>query len=250
MVNFPLSFRWFWPAAVLITGTAVLADRPVTVFAAASLGDVLAAAADSSRAPVRLSLGGSGAIARQIVQGAPADAIILADPEWLFWVEKQDITLLNSGIAPFGNRLVVIGPNGAEPLTSDTQIPEKLSRQDRLAMGEHRAVPAGRYARQWLETRSLWDSVAPHLAEVENVRAAFALVARNEAPLAIVYASDLAAAPKQAQLVWDIPAEHQPDIRYAIGALTPDGVSYLETLTAPATLEVFSTFGFTLREAR
>ena len=41
----------------------------------------------------------------------------------------------------------------------------------------------------------LWSAVEPHLAMTDNVRAALAFVARGEAPLGIVYATDAVADP-------------------------------------------------------
>ncbi len=65
----------------------------------------------------------------------------------------------------------------------------------RLAIGQTRSVPAGKYARASLEKLGHWSGVQAKLAESESVRAALMLVARGEAPLGIVYLSDARAEP-------------------------------------------------------
>ena len=66
----------------------------------------------------------------------------------------------------------------------------------RLVISLTDAVPAGIYAREALTTLGLWENVAPHLAETDNVRAALALVALGEAPLGVVYSTDARAEPR------------------------------------------------------
>lgn len=218
----------------------------LTVFAAASLGEALEATLTDWPGQVRLSLGGSGAIARQVDQGAPADVVMLANPDWMDWLEARGRLVARSRRSPLANMLVVVGPPGAAPLPSVSagDVLARLGADGRLAIGEHRSVPAGQYARAWLESTHLWEPLRGRLAEVENVRAALALVSRNEVALAIVYTSDLVAAPEAAVAVWTIPPEEQPDIRYSLAAVTPDGVPLVEWLSSPPVLARFSEFGF------
>jgi molybdate transport system substrate-binding protein len=227
--------------------TATAEDRPaLTVFAAASLGDALSSVVPDWPGEVRVSVGGSGAIARQVDQGAPADVVMLANPDWMDWLEQRGRLVPGSRLAPFGNTLVLVGPPGAPPLPSVTpeDVLERLGSDGRFAIGEHRSVPAGQYAKDWLTASGLWEPLRPRLAEVENVRAALALVSRGEVPLAIVYTSDLVADPGAATSVWTIPPEEQPDIRYELAAVTPAGAELAQWLGTPAAQDVFAEFGF------
>lgn len=236
-------------ALVCLLGTPALSAESRLIFAAASLAEALkAVTADMQPAP-RLSFGGSGTMARQIDQGAPADVVILANPLWMDWLDARGHVQPGSRRAPLGNRLALVGPLDALPLAmfSTQAILDRLGPTGRLAMGAHRAVPAGQYAAAWLADQQVWDSLRPRLAETDNVRAALALVQRGEVPLAIVYASDLVAAPEAARMVWDIPNDQQPDIRYALAALTPQGIALADALTTPEALAIFARFGFTLR---
>jgi molybdate transport system substrate-binding protein len=235
-----------------LTVFAALADQtqPLTVFAAASLGDVLRAANADWPQNVRLSLAGSGAIARQIDQGAPADVVMLANPDWMDWLDDRGLLQPGTRSTPYGNTLVLVGPPGAAPMTqlSLEVIHQRLGPDGRLAIGEHRSVPAGIYARNWMQSKGLWNELHPQLAEGENVRAALALVTRGEVPLALIYASDLVAAPDQASVVWIIPAKEQPRIRYALAALTPRGRAYADYITSPEVAEIFARFGFVVED--
>ena len=91
----------------------------------------------------------------------------------------------------------------------------------RLAVGDVKAVPAGKYAKAALEQLGAWGGVEGKLAQAENVRAALALVARGEAPLGIVYKTDAASDPS-VKIVGTFPADSHPPIIYP-AALTEAG---------------------------
>jgi molybdate transport system substrate-binding protein len=103
----------------------------------------------------------------------------------------------------------------------------KLDRRDdlvqrlgagRLAMALVEAVPAGIYGKTALEKLGLWDSVAPRVAQTDNVRAALALVAVGAAPLGVVYASDAQAEPR-VHVVAIFPETSHPPILYPAAAV-------------------------------
>ncbi len=226
--------------------TSVRAEPIMTVFAAASLNEALQSALADYPRETRLSVGGSGAIARQVVQGAPADVVILANPAWMDWLETHNVIQPGTRTIPIANRLVLVGPFGALPLADLNleTIQHRLGDSSRIAIGEHRSVPAGQYAKEWLETQNLWADLVPRLAEVDNVRAALALVSRGEVPLAIVYASDLVASADRVVPVWNIPNDKQPDIRYSIAAITQEGAALAQYLSGPVARQHFLKFGF------
>ena len=78
-------------AAIAVTEQA---QKPLVIFAAASLKDALEEvlalhAAAYEGPPVLISLASSGALARQIQFGAPADLIISANRAWVSLLEKR-----------------------------------------------------------------------------------------------------------------------------------------------------------------
>ncbi len=225
-------------AAITLCAGAVHAD-PLVVFAAASLKEPMdMLAADFGDTVV--SYGGSGQLARQVLQGAPADVVVLAHPQWmdaLGAVAQDRVDLL-------GNALVLIGPKGPEiPLTQDA-IAAALG-QGRLAVGLTNAVPAGQYAREALTNLGLWQSVQPKLAEVDSVRAALVLVARGEAPLGITYATDAAADPRVSPRAV-FPTDSHAPIVYPAARLSDKerAFAFMTFLTGPVARGHFEDAGF------
>jgi len=229
--------------AALAAGTGAATAAPTRVFAAASLQGPLDAVAANFASDVVISYAGSGTIARQVALGAPVDAIILANSLWADWLVDQG----HAQPAPrdmLSNRLILIGPVGALPLPApDADTLRDRLGDGRLAMGQHMSVPAGIYAQAWLAGIGAWDALRPHLAETENVRAALTLVARGEAPLGIVYASD-AAATDAVSVLWTVPTDQHPPIHYPGLSFTGAGVAFLDHVMTQR--DTFVAAGFTL----
>jgi len=238
---FLISICFVFPAQADVTGSQ---QPPVTVFAAASLRGTLDELAQSYGAPVTLSYAGSGTLARQIAAGAPADVIVLAHSDWAIWLQARGLLLEDTLADVAGGQLVLIGPAGAEPFeVSDAAALREALKGGRLAIGQRDGVPAGTYARDWLQHLGAWDDLEPHLAETDNVRAALALVAVGAAPLGVVYASDAQAEPRVASLYAIPPQTHAP-IRYPAAALTEAGRDFVSLLQSPQSAETFARHGF------
>ena len=194
--------------AAAFAGMARAQGSRLVVFAAASLKpalDEIAAAWDGETA---LSYGGSGALARQVAAGAPADVVLLAATDWMEWLAGQGV-LEGAPVAVARNRLVMAGPPGAEPLALEAPAILRRLGRGRLAMGDPMSVPAGRYAQQALETLGLWEALAPRTLYTEDVRAALAYLVQGAQPLGMVYGSDVTGI--EVAVVADIPpASHAP----------------------------------------
>lgn len=225
---------------IALASTLSAAER-VTVFAAASLRGALDEISTLYDAPVALSFGGSGAMARQIATGAPADLVVLANPVWMDWLQSRGVIEPGTARTVAGNQLVVISHAHSGPIRPD-DLPGLLG-PDRLAIGHRDAVPAGSYAREWMINTGLWDHLESHLAETDNVRSALALVARGETPFGVVYATDAQAEPK-VTIVYEIPTTSHSPILYPAAALTPAGAAFLDHLTGPAARHVFEAYGY------
>lgn len=252
--------RFFRRAAALMLAAAALAPAALradpVAFAAASLKEALDAAAAAfvrergGPRPV-LSYAASPALARQIEQGAPADLFVSADRDWMDHLERGGHLRAGTRTTLAANRLVLVGPaSGAAavpPIEPGFALAAALGPGGRLAVGDVAAVPAGRYARAALESLGIWASVAGRLAQTENVRVALALVARGEAPLGIVYATDASAAQRVARVA-AFPAASHARISYPFalvaGRDTPENRRLLDALQSPAALAVFARHGF------
>ena len=229
----------------------------ITVFAAASLQDALDGAAKdftaASGITVKISFEASSTLARQIEAGAPADLFASADLDWMDYLANRHLIVPQSRVNLLGNRLVVIAPKDAPfaTLALDARSIEAALGDGRLATGAVETVPAGRYAKAALEKLGLWASLQTRIAPAENVRAALAYVARGEAPLGIVYATDAAAEPK-VKVVASFPPGSYPAIVYPFalvdGVKGDDAARFLAFLQSPDARRSFAAQGFSLPE--
>src|SRR4051812_47018456 len=227
---------------------------PVTVFAAASLTDVMQQVAKAYEAAtgkrVSFSFAGSMILARQIEASAGVDLFISADVESMDYLDRKGLIVKTSRVDLLGNRLVLIAPAASKTvLTVARGFPlVQALMGGRLAVADTESVPAGRYARAALTALGVWDGVKTNLAQGEDVRAALAYVARGEAPLGIVYATDARAEPK-VRIVAAFPdRSHEPIVYPA--ALTkdgkPDARDFFAYLKSPAARNILERAGFTV----
>ncbi|WP_172328995.1 molybdate ABC transporter substrate-binding protein [Mangrovicoccus sp. HB161399] len=237
--------------AALLLAAPAAADT-VTVFAAASLKDAMDRLAPAFRAAsgheLSVSLAGSSALARQIEAGAPADVFISANLSWMDRLAGKGMVDAATRFDLAGNALVLAGPAGAAPVPLDASLAGRLG-GGKLAMALVEAVPAGIYGKEALTSLGLWDSVAPKVAETDNVRAALALVAVGAAPMGIVYATDAAAEPRVGVLA-TFPEDSHAPIRYP-AALVADrpgtaAAEFLEFLKTDEAGSVLAGLGFAL----
>ncbi len=258
--RFPFLLRWSWHGGSLkfassLAGSIALvlatawqpagADDEVTVFAAASLKEAVESLAhdheDACGCTIRTVLGGSGTLARQIAAGAPADLFVSADIVWMDWlIDRAGVDKATMKVVAT-NRLVVAVPQAA----AERDLAALLS-QNRFAIGDPASVPAGRYGRAALESRSLWRQVSANAVFTENVRVALAMVARADVGAAVVYRSDLRLEPG-VRAAHEFAATEHPPIVYA-AALTPTASDtarrFAAFLASPSAARRFVELGF------
>lgn len=232
----------------VVTSAAFAADQ-IRVFAAASVAPSLQKIADGYKSgkEVVITPAASGALAKQIEAGAPADIFISADLKWMAYVNDKGL-MKDGSFNLLGNSLVLVAAKDdkvAVDFADKASLPAVLG-QERLAVGEARSVPAGAYAEEALKSLGLYDALSPRFAPAENVRVALQMVARGEAKLGIVYRTDAAAEPGVAVIATFPETSHKP-IVYPIGltkgagAAAADFVAYLKGPEADA---VFGAAGF------
>ena len=226
-------------------------QRPLLVYAAASLATALPAVGDAfvaehPQAQIRHHFAASSLLAKQIEAGAQADVYVSADPQWVDYVEERGKVVPASRIEPLGNRLVVIVPAASSQRLEDlADLAE--DRIERIAVADWTHVPGGRYAAEMLRRAGVWPRLEAKLIPALNVRAALAYVARGEVDCGIVYATD-AQVSDPVRLVGVIPDSLQPNIRYVAvrlaGSSNPMASIYLDFLRGPKAAAVFSRYGF------
>ncbi|GBU13655.1 molybdate ABC transporter periplasmic binding protein [Enterobacterales bacterium] len=246
-------------ATVLVAGFTVQAQAAdkITVFAAASLTNAMQDIATQYQkekgVQVVSSFASSSTLARQIEQGAPADLFISADQQWMDYSIKKQQIVENTRYTLLGNELVLIAAKASKidkVDISDKTEWTKLLGDSRLAVGDPDHVPAGIYAKEALQKLGAWTTLEPRLARASDVRAAMALVEREEAPLGIVYGSD-ALASQKVKVVGVFPASSHKPVEYPMAVVkgheNPEVTAFYDYLKTPAASAIFKHYGFTPR---
>jgi len=244
-------------AGAPVRAAADAAANEVLVFAAASLTDALGAVAAAWMAETghvaRLSLAGSAALANQILRGAPADVVILANTDWMDALAAAGALRDGSRRDLLGNRLVLIAHGrAAAPVSIDAALDlAGMLGAGRLSMALVDAVPAGIYGRAALTGLGLWDAVAPQVAQSSSVRSALAFVALGEAPLGIVYATDAVVEDNVTVIGTFPPGSHPPIILPAAitaQSASPVAGAFLDFLGSDTARAIWTGHGFELRD--
>jgi molybdate transport system substrate-binding protein len=221
----------------------------VLVFAAAStseaLKDVGRAFTQQTGHAVQFAFGASSDLARQAVAGAPADVFLSADTAKLEQVEKAGLVQAGTRVDLLSNRLVVVVPAGS---TRKLSSPADLKGVKRLALADPAAVPAGLYARAWLERQGLWKELEPRVVPTLDVRAALSAVEAGRVDAGVVYATD-AALSKRVRVALTVPEGEGPRIVYPVAALSrgkaPEAArAFVAFLQGDAARRVFEQHGF------
>ncbi|HET6839753.1 MAG TPA: molybdate ABC transporter substrate-binding protein [Bradyrhizobium sp.] len=247
-------FTAFTILCVLACSPSLAQDKHLVVFAAASMKNALddVDAAFAAKAGVRIvaSYAASSALAKQIEQGAPADIFMSADTDWMDYAASRKTIYEPTRVNLLGNSLVLIAPR--DSAIDNVAIGPGfdlagLAGDGKIATGDVSAVPVGKYAKVALEKLGAWQTAGPKFAMAESVRAALTLVARGEAVLGIVYATDAKVEPG-VKIVGTFPADSYPAIVYPVAATEgakPEAADYLAFLHSTAAKIVFERYGFT-----
>jgi len=231
----------------------LIAQEQITVFAAASLKNALddtnAAFTKATGVKVVASYEASSALAKQIEQGAPADVFISADLRWMDYANEHSLIKPDTRVNLLGNKLVLIAPKDSKldrvTIGNGFDI-AKLAGDDRIAIADVKAVPAGLYAKAALEKLGAWGAAEPKLAMAANVRATLAFVTRGETPVGIVYETDARIEPK-VKIIGVFPDDSYPPVSYPVAMTAtgkPAAARYLSFLATPAAKAIFERYGF------
>ena len=223
--------------------------REVVVSAAVSLTEVLQQAAPIYQAKtgerVVLNLGASNTLARQIAFGAGVDVFISADEAQMNVVAAQVDS--SSRVDLLSNRLAIAVPDDRpRSMASARDLLDPAIR--RIAIGDPAAVPAGVYAKQYLQTLGIWADLAMKVIPSGSVRLALVAVESGAADAAIVYHTDIATSAHVREALV-IPVAEGPRIVYPAalvrGGKNPEGGrQLLAFLRSPEAIAIFTRSGF------
>ncbi|MEO5896766.1 MAG: molybdate ABC transporter substrate-binding protein [Vicinamibacterales bacterium] len=236
---------------LLLASTPQQPEGPIVVSAAISLTDALQEIERAYRVggggPVRFNFAASNVLARQIANGAPADMFISADEVQMNYAEAAGAIDASSRRSLLTNRLAIVTPRGRTAGISDAHGLAGDSIR-RIAVGDPAAVPAGAYAKRYLQQLELWDRLQARLVPLASVRAALSAAEAGAVDAAIVYESD-AAASARVQLVYVVPRNAGPNIVYPAAISTRSNnraaaLRFLAFLQGPQARTIFERFHF------
>ena len=236
-------------AAALLALALQGAAPPLTISAAVSLTealeDVAAAYRASGGAPVNFNFAGSNVLARQIVNGAPVDVFVSADETQMDVVARAGMVVEGSRVDVASNTLVLVA-DARTPIRTLADLGNTEVR--RIAIGDPAAVPAGVYARRYLEDIGLWSRLEPKIVPTANVRAALTSVQNGSVSAAFVYATDARVAP-ELKVVVTVSGARAPRIVYPACVVRTSrqpaaAGAFLSFLRGPAAAAIFARHGF------
>jgi molybdate transport system substrate-binding protein len=225
---------------------------PLHVAAAVSLTEVLETASrryeQTTGDRVVLNFAASNVLSRQIEAGAPVDVFVSADASQMERLVVRDLVARDTLADLLANQLAVVTPS-RRGLRSPAPGGLLHPAVRRIALGDPAAVPAGIYARRWLERLGLWERVESRVVPSGSVRAALAAVEAGNADAAVVYLSDVRTS-RAIDVAYVVPIEQAPPIVYpaAVMARRPAGDRarrYLAWLRSAEATPIFTAAGFT-----
>jgi len=226
----------------------------IAVYAATSTRDALqaleAAYERDHSVDLVFNFGSSGDLSRQIVAARKADVFLSADDQEMDEVEAAGLVAAGTRRPLLSNQLVVVEPADAPSIFTNPFEPAQLAdpRVRRLSLADVDAVPAGRYAKAWLEKTGTWKDVSDRILPGVDVRAALAAVESGGAQAGIVYRTDVARS-KEARIVCAVPIDQGPRISYPVAVIAglpgeSEARAFVDLLASPGARSVFEETGF------
>nr|WP_127533591.1 molybdate ABC transporter substrate-binding protein [Paenibacillus kobensis] len=226
----------------------------LTVSAAASLTDALKELEmnyeqQNPNIELTFNFGASGALQKQIEQGAPADLFLSASPKNMNALVDQSLIEADHHADLLANKLVAVVPadSSAAIDAMDDLGPKDLYR---IAIGIPESVPAGQYAQEALTKANLWGTLKSDIVQGKDVRQVLQYVETGNADVGFVYKTDALSSTKSKVAFEVDPASYSP-IVYPAGVVASTKhaeeaealYTYLQTDEAIA---IFEKYGFSV----
>lgn len=244
------SSRFFTLLATALLALSLRAAE-LNVFAAASLSDALKEIARSyepaSGDKLHYNFAASSALARQIKEGAPADVFFSADEAKMDDLAKAGLIVADTRRSLLSNTLViVVNADGGAAIVAPGDLAKGAV--GRIALAEPQSVPAGIYAKEYLQKKELWKKVIDKVVPTENVRACLAAVEAGNADAGIVYKTD-ALISKKVKVAYEVAVADGPKISYPLAVVkeSKNGEAarkFALYLASPEARTVFVKYGF------
>ena len=191
-------------------------------------------------------------LAKQVENLAPADIFLSADSDWMNYLQEHGLIRNDTRVDLLTADLVLVARNDNAAAPSGASVSRdfpllKVIGDGRIAMCNPADHPAGKLGKAGLESLGLWQSVANKVAIADSPLAAVTLVARGEAPVALVFSTD-AKGVSGIKVSGIFPANSHPPIVFPAAILrdsqSPDVAQFLKFLDSPKAIAVFERYGY------
>lgn len=196
---------------------------------------------------LKYNFGASGALQRQIEQGAPVDVFISAGKKQVDALQQKGLLLNGTRRNLLTNRLVLIVPkNSTLGITTFRQLSQPSV--NKIAVGEPRSVPVGQYTKELFENLEILNSLKPKFVLGNNVRNVLAAVESGNVDAGVVYATDAKISNGVRQVATAPNRLHSP-IVYPLAVLKASQNSqaaqaYVQFLASAQAKAIFQRYGF------
>lgn len=234
-----------------ILNSLTFADT-LTISAAASLKEVMTDIKTEYEKTypsdkIIFNFGGSGALQKQIENGAPVDVFISAATKQMNELVSKNLILPNSNFILLENSVVLIKPKNSKLKVSSFN---DLTKADikKIAIGEVSSVPVGQYSMEIFNNLKINDKISNKLIYGKDVLSVLSWVESDNVDLGIVYKTDAISSTKVI-IVANAPANSHKPVEYPIGivkdskniAKSQQFIKFLKSNKAKA---LFKKYGF------
>ena len=242
--------HFFVALLLLMVGFSTRAAT-LTVFAAASLTDSLKKIAvayeQQSADKLVFNFEASSTLARQIEAGSPANIFFSADEAKMDGLAQKNLIVVATRKSLLSNSLVIVVPADSH-LNIHSAADLAAPSVKHLALADPKGVPAGVYAKAYLQKKNLWNAVSAKVVPTENVRAALAAVESGNVEAGIVYKTDSAIS-KKVKVACEISGDASPAIHYPVAVVRESknsaaALKFIEYLQTKTARQIFETYGF------
>ncbi|WP_348623236.1 molybdate ABC transporter substrate-binding protein [Paenibacillus peoriae] len=236
------------------TSSKTAETTELTISAAASLTDALKEIQHSYESihtgiKLNFNFGGSGALEKQIEQGAPSDLFLSASTKNMKSLVDQQLIDTKKQKTWLTNELVAVIPvDGTMNIASVTDLTKKEVKK--VAIGIPESVPAGNYAQEALTKAKLWDTLQSKLVQAKDVRQVLQYVETGNADVGFVYKTD-ALTSQKAKIAFEVDPKTYSPVEYPIGIVKAtkhiqEAEDFYAYLQSQESLNIMAKYGFTI----
>ena len=195
---------------------------------------------------VLFNFGASGDLVRQIAGGAPVDVFASAAQKDMDDISSKGMVLPGTRADFAKNSVVLVAPKNGKIKSFEDLATEGIKR---IAAGNPKTVPAGRYAAEVFDYYKLTPAIKDKLIYAENVRQVLDYVARGEVDAGVVYATDAAVRSTEVSVAADAPESSHKPVVYPIAVVkgTKNEVAakaFIDAVLSKEGIAILKKYGF------